>query len=167
VEEARWLGLTGWLGLAGYLLLCLWLVLLIPFTFTEVSILPRLAIDAPGFVESFLGAFNGHPGAMNLAAIKTLWDVDGFAYMLGGLLFGIATIRSGVLSRWGAGLMAVGTALAPVAALLPAENKALVAVPMGLALVWLGYALWSERRQQAAEPLPANTSRQLPQTATK
>jgi hypothetical protein len=158
---------SGWLGLAGYLLLVLWLVLLVPFTFTEVFILPRLAIESPAFVESFLGVFNGHPGEIKLGAIKTLWDLDGFAYMLGGLLFGIATIRAGILSRWAGGLLAVGTALAPVAALLPVEYKAFVAVPVGLAIAWLGYALWSELREQASESLPDKTSLQLRQTEAK
>ena len=164
---ARQLEAVGWLGLAGYLLLCLWLVLLVPFTFAEVFILPRLATEAPVFVESFLGLFNGHPGEMNLGAIKTLWDLDGFVYMIGGLLFGSATIRAGILSRWAGGLLAVGTALAPVATLLPEEHKALVAVPVGLALVWLGYALWSERRTPALEPLPSKGSPQLHQAAAE
>ena len=44
--------------------------------------------------------------------------------MLGGLLFGIATFRAGILPRWAAGLLAVGTVLAPVAALLPHEHPA-------------------------------------------
>jgi hypothetical protein len=34
-------------------------------------------------------------------------------------------------------------------------------VPLGLALVWLGYALFSERREQAAEPAPGTGSPQL------
>lgn len=158
---ARQVEETGWLGLAGYVLLSLWLVLLVPFTFAEVLLLPRLVTESPAFVESFLGLFNGHPGTMNLGTIKMLWDLDGFVYMLGGLLFGIATIRAGILSRWAAGLLAVGTALAPVATLLPEEYKALVAVPVGLALIWLGYALWSERHAQAAQPLPSKASLQL------
>ena len=73
-------------------------------------------------------------------------------YMLGGLLFGIATFRAGILPRWAAGLLAITAALTPVAALLPHAVQRLAAVPMGLALAWLGYALWSERREQAAEP---------------
>src|SRR5437868_4163125 len=40
---ARQVKEAGWIGLAGYVLLCLWLVLLVPFTFAEVFILPRLA----------------------------------------------------------------------------------------------------------------------------
>jgi hypothetical protein len=158
---------AGWLGLTGYLLLSLWLVLLVPFTFAEVFILPRLATESPAFVESFLGIFNGHPGTMNLGAIKSLWDLDGFVYMSGGLLFGIAMIRTGILSRWAAGLLALGTALAPVAALLPVEYKALVAVPVGLALLWLGYSLWAERREQAAEALSGKANFQLRQTGAK
>ena len=164
---ARQVKETGWLGLAGFVLLSLWLVLLVPFTFAEVFILPRLATEAPAFVESFLGIFNGHPGEMDLGAIKTLWDLDGFVYMLGGLLFGIATIRAGIVSRWGAGLLAVGTALAPVAALLPQEYKALVAVPVGLALVWLGYSLWSERREPATEPVSGKRSPKLHQAGAQ
>lgn len=164
---ARQVTEAGWLGLAGYVLLSLWLLLLVPFTFAEVLLLPRLATEAPAFVESFLGIFNGHPGAMNLNAIKTLWDLDGFVYIIGGLLFGSATIRAGILSRWAAGLLAVGTALAPVATLLPEEHKALVAVPVGLALVWLGYVLWSERRAHTAEPIPGKGSPQLRQAAAE
>ena len=94
-------------------------------------------------------------------------DANGLLYMLGGLLFGIATFRAGILPRWAAGLLAVGTALAPVAALLPHEHEPKVAVPVGLALAWLGYALWSERREQASEPVPGKASPQLRQTAAE
>ena len=71
--------------------------------------------------------------------------------MLGGLLFGIATLRAGILPRWAAGLMAAG-ALAPfVLAQLPHPLDRTFAVPVGIALAWLGYALWSERREQTAD----------------
>jgi hypothetical protein len=87
--------------------------------------------------------------------------------MLGGLLFGIATIRAGILSRWAAGLLAAGTVLAPIAALLPLELQPKMAVPVGLALAWLGYALWSERREPAAQPVPAKVSPQISQTVAQ
>ena len=64
--------------------------------------------------------------------------------------FNCATFRTGILPRWAAGLFALGTVLGPAAVLLPSEHKSLVAVPVGLALAWLGYALWSERRESAA-----------------
>ena len=80
--------------------------------------------------------------------------------MLGGLLFGIATIRAGILPRWAAGLLAVGAA-GPRGDAAPDQHKRLAAVPVGLALAWLGYALWSERREHAAAPVPGRGSPQL------
>ncbi len=164
---ARQVKEAGWLGLAGYLLFSLFFAHTIAFAFTEAFILPQLATAAPTFVESFLGIFNGNPGEMNLGALPAVYKLSGVVYILGGLLFGIATLRAGILPRWAAGLLAVGAALSPVASLLPHEYKALVAVPVGLALAWLGYALWSERREQAAEPVPGTGSPQLRQTAAE
>ena len=149
---ARQVKEAGWLGLAGYLLFSLFFAHTIAFAFTEAFILPQLATEAPKFVEGFLGIFNGHPGEMNLGALPTLYALAGFGYVLGGLLFGIATFRAGILPRWAGGLLAVTAALTPLAALLPHDIQRLAAMPMGLALAWLGYALWSERREQAAEP---------------
>jgi hypothetical protein len=150
---ARQVRETGWLGLAGFILFSLWPVLTLPFTFAEALFLPQLTTVAPKFVESFLGIFNGSPGEMNLGAAAAVYDLSGVLLILGGLLFGIATLRAGILSRWAAGLLAVAAAVTPAAALLPPEHRALVAVPVGLALAWLGYALWSERREQAADPV--------------
>jgi hypothetical protein len=137
------------------------------FTFTEVLVLPLLATAAPTFVAGWMGMLNGSAGTMNLGALSTVWPLTAPVYMLGGLLFGIATIRAGILSRWAAGLLAAGTVLAPVAALLPLELQPKMAVPVGLALAWLGYALWSERRAQAAQPVPAQVNPQLSQTAAQ
>jgi hypothetical protein len=166
---ARQVKESGWLGLAGYLLLSLWLLLIMGFTFTEVLILPVLATTAPTFVESWMGMFNGSAGPMNIGTLSTVWTLTAPLYMLGGLLFGIATIRAGILSRWAAGLLAVGTVLAPAAALLPLDLQPKMAVPVGIALVWLGFALWSERRAPAAAAasVPGKLSPQLLQTAAE
>src|SRR5829696_520909 len=149
---ARQVEAAGWLGLAGFLLFSLNWVLTAPFTFAEVFILPQLATEAPTLAQGFLGIFNGNPGEMSFGVLANLWKLTGFVYIIGGLLFGIATFRAGILPRWAAGLLAVGSVLAPVAALLPPEHEPKVAVPVGIALAWLGYALWSERREQAAVP---------------
>ncbi|HET8846520.1 MAG TPA: hypothetical protein VFN35_33970 [Ktedonobacteraceae bacterium] len=84
--------------------------------------------------------------------------------MLGGLVFGIAIFRAGILPRWAAGLLAVASALTPAAALLPHQIQRLAAVPVGVALIWLGYALWSERRTQASQSSPDRVGPQLHQT---
>jgi len=161
VEEA------GWLGVAGFLLfsLCWWIQT--GFVFAEVFILPLLPTDAPQFVGSFLGLASGDAGEVNLGALAAAWTLMGVLYLLGGLLFGIATLRAGILPRWPAGLLAVTAAVTPAAALLPHEIQRLAAVPMGVALAWLGYALWSERREQAAQPVPGRGSPQIRQTAAE
>ena len=144
---------AGWLGLAGYILLSLFYALTLPLAYTEAFILPLLASAAPTFVTGFLGIFNGNPVEMNLGALPVLYALAGFGgYVLGGLLFGIATVRAGVLPRWAGGLLAVAAVSPPLVAwLLPHPLDRILAVPTGLALMWLGYALWSERREPATE----------------
>ena len=146
---------SAWLGLAGYFLFSLWLALILGFTFVEVFILPALATAAPTFVEGWLGMFTGSASQIDLGALPLLWTLTGPLYIVGGLLFGIATFRAGILPRWAGILLAVGTVIGPVAILLPPEYQPKVAVPVGLALAWLGYALWSERRAPAAQSASA------------
>jgi hypothetical protein len=85
--------------------------------------------------------------------------------IVGSLLFAIATFRAGILPRWAAGLLALGTLMIPVGALLPTELQAkIILVPMGLGIAWMGYALLSERRVKVTESLPGKVSPQLSQT---
>ena len=159
---ARQVENAGWLGLAGFILLSLMWWLQTGYVFTEVFILPQLATAAPQFVESFLGIVNpGSPVEMDIGALVPAYAVGGILYMLGGLLFGVATLRAGVLPRWPAGLLAVASVLTPAAALLPHGIQRLAAIPVGLAVAWLGYALWSERREQASDPALGTGSPQL------
>jgi hypothetical protein len=158
---ARQVEKAGWMGLAGYLLLSLWFVVVTGFTFFEALILPLLASDSPKFAESFLGIFTGSVGETSVGALATLWTLVGVVYILGSLLFGIATFRAGILSRWAAALLGLGAASSPAFALLPQSFAPLAAVPVGLGLAWLGYSLWSERRQPAARRVPARDGAQL------
>ena len=88
-------------------------------------------------------------------------------YVLGGLLFGIATLRAGILPRWAGGLLAIAAVSVLAAALLPHPLDRILAVPMGLALAWLGYALWSEGREHASAPVPGRGIPQLRPTAAE
>ena len=166
---ARQVNEAGWLGLAGYLLWSLFFVHTLPWAYTEVFILPVLATEAPTFVEGFLGIFNGHPVQMNLGALPLLYALAGsVGYILGGLLFGIATLRAGILPRWAGGLLAFGAVVPLLASsLVPHPYDRIFPVPVGLALAWLGYALWSERRAHAAEPVPGRASPQLRKAAAE
>ncbi len=150
---ARQVERSGWLGLAGYLMLILAWWLQTAYVFTELFILPVMATAAPGFVNSFLGIVNGTPGEMNIGALPAVYGLLGILYMLGGVLFGIATFRAGILPRWAAVLLAVGAAVTPLAALLPHALQRYAAIPVGFAIAWLGYALLTERREKASESL--------------
>ena len=141
---------AGWLGLAGFVLFSLSWALQIGFVFAEVFILPTMAVAAPQFVDSYLGIANGFRGELDIGAIVPAYTLVGLLYLLGGLLFGIATVRAGVLPRSPAALLALTALLTPVAVLLPHEIQRLAAIPMGLSLAWLGFALWSERRNENA-----------------
>jgi hypothetical protein len=161
---ARQANKAGWLGLVGFLLFSLCWALQTAFIFAEAFILPLLATTAPQFVDGLLGAVSGRASQVNLGALPALYNSVGILYMLGGLLFGIATFRAGVLPRWAGGLLAITAALTPLAALLPHQLQRLAAMPMGLALAWLGYALWSEWREQASKPVLDTQSPQFRQT---
>jgi hypothetical protein len=119
-------------------------------------------------VDALLGISYGHTGGVDLGVLPTLFSVGvGISYMLGGLLFGLATFRAGVLPRLPAVLLATASALTPLAALLPHAEQRYAAVPVALALAWLGYALWSERRASASQAVPATGAAQLRPAAAK
>jgi hypothetical protein len=158
---ARQVNQAGWLGLAGWVLLSLCWALQTGFVFAEAAIMPPLAAAAPAFVDGFLGISYGHTNGTDLGALPAIYGFMGILYMLGGLVFGIATFRAGVLPRRAAGLLAVTAALTPLASLFPHHIQRFAGVPMGLALAWLGFALWSELREQASEPVRGSARLQL------
>jgi hypothetical protein len=166
---ARQANKAGWLGLAGFLVLTISWWCQTAFVFAEAFILPPLANYAPHFVDGMLRQIAaGQASDVNLGALPTIYSLGvGITYMLGGLLFGIATLRAGILPRPAAGLLAVAAALTPLAALLPLHIQRLAGIPVGLALAWLGLALWSERRAQAAEPVANKVSPQLSRPAAE
>jgi len=162
---ARQVEESGWLGLAGYLLLTVFYAVQMCFAFVEPLILPLLVTEAPTFVESVLGMASGAGGPMNLGALAVVYQLVSVLYLLGLLLFGIAMFRARILSRWAAGLLAFSGPLAIImVTLLPHQLERLAAIPMGIALAWLGYALWSERREPASQPAPSRGTLQRHQT---
>jgi hypothetical protein len=151
---------AGWLGLLGFALLTISFFLQTGYVFVELFVLPVVASTLPAFVDSALGVANGHPGVMNIGALMPTYSVVGACYLLGGLSFGIATVRAAVLRRWPAILLAFAAVITPAAALLPHAQQRYAAIPMGLAMIWLGYSLWSERRAEAPEALSSASNSQ-------
>lgn len=142
---------AGWLGLVGFALLTVSWFLQTGFVFVELFVLPVVSTQVPSFIDSYLGVVNGHPGVMDIGALVPTYAVLGVCYLLGGLLFGIATIRAAVLPRWPAVMLVFAAVITPAAALLPHALQRYAAVPMGLAMIWLGYSLWASQRKKVSQ----------------
>lgn len=165
---ARQVEKSGWLGLTGFLLFSVWFVLITGFSFVEAFILPNLATESPAFVESLLGMLTGVPSTVDLGILPMLWNISGPMYILGALLFGVATLRARVLPRWAGGLLTLAAVLIPIGGMFPHEYQAKIAmIPVGLAMVWLGYALFSERREKVSEAVSGKVSSQRSQPEVK
>lgn len=141
---------SGWLGLAGFIGLSLCWALQLAFIFAEAFIMPLLATTDPKFVDGYLGIAAGRSSDVNLGALPALYAFVGILYVLGGVVFGIATVRARVLPRWPAVLLAAASLLTPAAALFPHQIQRFAAVPVAVAAIGLGYALWSQQRRERA-----------------
>jgi hypothetical protein len=144
---------AGWLGLAGFILFSLWFGLIMPFCFIEAFILPQMVSTWPAFIASWMGMLNGTPMEVNLGILPTLWNISTPMYILGPLLFGIATFRAGVFPRWAGALLILGAVMPPVAALVPPAAQMKILLPYAIAMIWLGYALFAERREKSSVSL--------------
>jgi hypothetical protein len=94
---------------------------------------------------------------MRTSDIGTLYPallVNGFAYLAGGLLFGIALFRARVLARWAAVLLAVGAVLSVALPALSDSAYRLLAYPHAVALIGLGRSLWRSHHAVASGDAP-------------
>jgi hypothetical protein len=142
---------AGWLGFAGFALFTLSWWLQTGYVFVDLFVLPPLASVSPEFVDSFLGIVNQHPGTLDIGAMGSVYGVLGLLYLVGGIVLGIATFRAGVLPRVPSAVLAVAALVTPAAALLPHEFQRYAAIPMGIAFIWLGLALWLDKRAASTE----------------
>jgi hypothetical protein len=148
----------GVLGLAGYLLLSVGYLAMFAVQCIVAYVLPTVARSNPGYVQDLLDAAMGRSPAGDIGAMQELFLVAGIGYSIGGLLFGIALFRAGVLARWACALLAYGTVSALALSVLPESFSRPFAVPTGVALIGLGISLWRDQRRQAADapaPVPA------------
>ena len=145
----------GVLGLAGYLLLSVGFLAMFANQCIVAFVLPTVAHTDPAYVQAYLDAATGQGTSGDIGRVSELFVVAGIGYSLGGLLFGIALFRAGVLARWACVLLAYGTTSALALAALPESFSRPFAVPTGVALIGLGISLWRDQRRQ----LPALSTR--------
>jgi hypothetical protein len=146
---------NGVLGLIGYLLLGAGYLLIMSTTFVTAYVLPSIAGTDPSYVRDVIAAATGDTATGDIGALGTAIQVQGFAYLAGGLMFGIALYRAGVLARWAAALLAVGGVVSVALSFMPDAFYRLLAFPNGIAMIALGYSLWSEKRVVIPEAAPS------------
>ncbi len=145
----------GVLGLLGYLVLSAGYLLVGSTAFVSAYVLPALADSDPRYVDDVLAAGTNGGAEGDIGLLQTVLQVLGFAYLAGGLVFGIALYRARVLARWAAALLAVGGLVTVALAVLPDAFYRFLAYPNGIAMIGLGYALWrSTRTHTATLPTP-------------
>ena len=128
---------TGFLGLVRFMGSFVGLALVAGVAWADVFLLPYLAKTAPVLIdEAFIG----------LGGFILSYLLAG----LGGVLFGIATLRGRVYPRSAALLFTVGAALAVVGGLL---GVPLLSIVFDVGVAWLGLALWTGRiGEQTRQP---------------
>jgi hypothetical protein len=135
------------LGLVGYVVFVLGYLLMFVTEVVAVAFLPALTDKAPAFVDNVVIASGGGQTAGDIGHLQTFFSITAVCYLLGGLLFGIALFRAGILARWAAALLAVSTIATAALAFLPSTFDRPMAVPEGVALIGLGVSLWRDQRR--------------------
>ena len=147
---------AGVLGLVGYLVFGAGYLIMISMEVIGAVVLPTLARTEPGYVNDIFATVMGDPVTGDIGLMFGLNLASAVTFLGGGLLFGIALFRARVLARWAAALLAAGSVATLALPLLPQVNDRLFALPIGVALIGLGYSLWSGLRT-TTDPTVAGT----------
>jgi hypothetical protein len=158
---------VGLLGLVGYLLFALGYLTMLCVETIALVVIPAVAGAAPQYAGGVVAVATNSSSSADLGLFPALNLMVAAGYLLGGLVFGIALFRAGILARWASALLAVAAVLTMAIPLLPMVNQRLFAVPNGIALIGLGWSLWREQGSAATEPVTVVNSGQLDQAAAR
>jgi hypothetical protein len=129
---------TGVLGLVGYLTFGAGYLSILSTAFVAGYVLPSLVDTDPGYVRDVLAASTNGSAQGDIGALGTILQLQGFAYLAGGLLFGIALYRARVVTRWASALLAVSGFVSVALAVMPDAFYRLLAFPNAIAMIALG-----------------------------
>jgi hypothetical protein len=158
LRQVRQMGL---LGLVGYLLFSVGYLAMLCVETIALVVVPTIVGSSPEYVEGVVAVATNSSSSADLGLFRPLNLVIAAGYLLGGLIFGIALFRAGVLARWAAALLAVAAVLTMTIPLLPMVNQRLFAVVNGVAMVGLGWSLWREQRAADTEPVTSAAGARL------
>ncbi len=157
----------GVLGLVGWLLFSLGYLMMLCVEMIALVVVPTIATSSPDYVGGVIAVATNSSSSADLGSFTTLNLAVAAGYLLGGLIFGVALFRAGVLARWACALLAVAAVATMAIPLLPMVNQRLFAVPNGIALIGLGVSLWRETRSATAEPTMSSAGAQLDPAGAK
>lgn len=146
---------VGVLGLVGFALLAVGYLAIFAIQCVVGFVLPTVAASDPVFVQRVLDEAVGGPASGQIGHLHELLLISGIGYALGGLIFGVAMFRAGVLARWACALMALATTSVLALAALPESFNRPFAIPMGIALIGLGLSLRRSAQDEVAAPVAA------------
>lgn len=129
----------GW-GLAGIMMTVLGGMLYAGIQFEETFTWPILARQAPELVD-IKGPLFADPAFSFIYLFMALLFIPGL------IVFGIATIRAKILPKWGAIFFTVGGPLAFGGFMVPQILRAIGSVLGAAGLIWLGFALFKDKKQ--------------------
>jgi len=132
---------TGRTGLLGFLALFSGHVLIGGLLFFEGYAVPAIAATTPSLHESTLYSV---PALLVASIVLSIFNLLGF------IVFGVALMRASILPRLAALLFIIGGILySPGPTQLPWIVFTIGTTVVGIAQIWLGYALWSGQREPA------------------
>ena len=137
---------NGVLGLVGYVVLASCYLLITGMTYLAAFVLPQLVTTDTAYVADVITQIKGGTPAGDIGLLAVALPVQDFAFLVGGLIFGVALFRARVLARWATGMLAVGGVVTILLAVMPDAFYRLLAFPNGIAMIGLGYSLWTTTR---------------------
>ncbi len=138
---------NGVLGLVGYLVISAGYLSIMGTAFVAAFVMPTVAAFNPGYTNDVIAAAEGHSPAGDIGTLLTVSRLQGGLFLVGGLLFGIALFRAGVLARWATVLLAAGGLVSIVLSLMPDAFYRFLAYPNAIAMIGLGVSLWLSQRE--------------------
>ena len=147
---------NGVLGLVGYVISALGYLSIMATSFVSAYVLPKVVGADRQYVSSAIDIATGGSPTADLGILEVVLKGQGFAYLAGGILLGIALYRARVLTRWACALLAVGGLVSAALQVMPDAFYRLLAYPTGIAMIALGYSLW-RTAQETSTDLPVGT----------
>jgi hypothetical protein len=151
----------GLLGLIAYVVFSVGYLAMMGVEVVGAVVLPSIAQSSPAYVTDVLAVATGGHAVGEVGLMTLLNAIMAGGFLGGGLLFGIALFRAGILARWAAALLAVASVATAARVVLPHVNERLFAIPLGIALIGLGFSLWRDQRNPVARVEPSMVGAQL------